>query len=60
MDSKYDEKAKTLTLVLHGVDPNGGTRSASGKTMVLYSTRGNKAIAIGDKAAFIGINLYVK
>ena len=34
-----------------------GTRSASGKSVVLYSTRGNKTLATGE---VVGINLYRK
>ena len=36
------------------------TESASGKTMVIASTRGNQAIPFGDEVLHLGLNLYRK
>ena len=33
--------------------------SASGKTLVLASTRGNKPVNIGKQTVYIGLNAYV-
>ncbi len=59
MEAKYDEKAKQLTLTLH-VDLKAGTRSASGKSVVLYSTRGNKPLDCLGAGTYVGINIYTK
>ena len=54
-----DEKAKTLTLVM---DLDSPAPSASGKTMVVATTRGNtKTDAMVDgKAITVGVNAYFK
>lgn len=36
------------------------TPSASGKTMVIASTRGNQAIPFGDEVINLGLNVYRK
>jgi len=36
------------------------TPSASGKTMVIASTRGNQPIPFGDEVLHLGLNLYRK
>lgn len=53
-----DEKAKTLTLVLDLEEP---TPSASGKTLVVASTRGNARTdaQVNGKALVVGVNAYV-
>ena len=45
-DTKIDEEAKTLTLVLDLQDP---TPSASGKTLVVATTHGNQNIDVISK-----------
>jgi hypothetical protein len=57
-ETKIDEKAKTLTLVLDLEPP---TPSASGKTLVVASTRGNVTTKteIQGKALVIGVNAYI-
>lgn len=58
MTVKIDEKAKTLTIVMPLGEP---TPSASGKTLVVASTRGNvKTAALVDgKPVTIGLNAYI-
>jgi hypothetical protein len=53
-----DEKAKTLTLVLDLEEP---TPSASGKTLVVASTRGNARTdaQINGKVLVVGVNAYI-
>ena len=53
-----DEQAKTLTLVLDLEEP---TPSASGKTLVVASTRGNARTdaQINGKVLVVGVNAYV-
>jgi hypothetical protein len=53
-----DEKARTLTVVLPLQTP---TPSASGKTLVVASTRGNMATTavIDGKPVIIGVNAYI-
>ena len=53
-----DEKAKTLTLVLDLEEP---TPSASGKTLVVASTRGNARTdaQVNGKTLVVGVNAYV-
>jgi hypothetical protein len=53
-----DEKAKTLTLVLDLEEP---TPSASGKTLVVASTRGNARTdaQIKGKVLVVGVNAYI-
>ena len=52
-----DEKAKTLTLVLDLEEP---TPSASGKTLVVASTRGNARTdaQVNGKTLVVGVNAY--
>ena len=54
-----DEKAKTLTLVLDLEEP---TPSASGKTLVVASTRGNSSTTamVNGKPLTVGVNAYIK
>lgn len=59
MDAQYDAKSKLLTLTVP-VDPAQGVRSASGKTMVLFSTRGNKPLPHVGENVYIGLNIYKK
>ncbi len=53
-----DEKAKTLTIVLDLEEP---TPSASGKTLVVASTRGNARTdaQVGGKTLVVGVNAYI-
>ena len=53
-----DAKAKTLTLVLDLEEP---TPSASGKTLVVASTRGNARTdaQVNGKTLVVGVNAYV-
>lgn len=55
-----DEKAKTLTIVLDLTIP--GVPSASGKTLVVASTRGNQVTdaTINGKNVVIGCNAYIR
>ena len=51
-----DRKDGLVALVF---DPNAtGTMSASGKSMVIASTRGNIALAIGNTTYKIGANVF--
>ena len=51
-----DNEAGTLTLT---IDTNvDGTPSASGKSMLVATTKGNQALAVGDRVLKIGLNLY--
>lgn len=54
-----DQKARTLTIVM---DLEAPTPSASGKTMVVASTRGNAATdaMIDGKPLTVGVNAYFK
>jgi len=61
MQAVIDEKKQTLTIILP-LQP-AGTRSASGKTMVVATTRGNQVIpdaVINGKPITIGVNAYYK
>lgn len=53
-----DETAKTLTLVLDLEEP---TPSASGKTLVVASTRGNARTdaQVNGKTLVVGVNAYI-
>ena len=53
-----DVKAKTLTLVLDLEEP---TPSASGKTLVVASTRGNARTdaQVEGKTLVVGVNAYI-
>jgi len=57
--AKIDETAKTLTLV---VDLETPTPSATGKTLLVASTRGNVAldVSIQGKPLTVGLNAYIK
>jgi len=53
-----DEQAKTLTLILDLEEP---TPSASGKTLVVASTRGNARTdaQVSGKTLVVGVNAYI-
>ena len=53
-----DEQARTLTLVLDLEEP---TPSASGKTLVVASTRGNARTdaRVNGKTLVVGVNAYI-
>ncbi|TFH22369.1 MAG: hypothetical protein E4H03_08550 [Myxococcales bacterium] len=57
-EAKIDEAANTLTLVLDLQDP---TPSASGKTLVVASTRGNVPtdVEVNGKPVIVGVNAYI-
>lgn len=59
MRASIDPAARTLTLVLDLEEP---TPSASGKTLVVASTHGNKQldIQINGKPVTVGVNAYIK
>jgi len=59
MKVTIDEKAKTITIV---ADLEGPTASASGKTMVIASTRGNlqTGATYKGKPVVLGMNAYFK
>lgn len=60
MDFKFDEKTGKLTIV---VDLNvAGDKSASGKSLVHASTRGNTdtGIKVGGKSLIVGLNGYTR
>lgn len=50
-------KAKTMTITLP-YDPKG-TESASKKTRVVASTRGNKPVEVEGREIYVGVNAYV-
>ena len=54
-----DDKAKTVTIVMELETP---TPSASGKTLVVASSRGNAATTatINGKPVIVGVNAYIK
>lgn len=56
---EVDQKAKTLTLVMELEEPRP---SATGKTMVVATTRGNQATTatIDGKVISVGCNAYYK
>ena len=58
-ETKIDEQAKTLTLVLDLQEP---TPSASGKTLVVATTHGNvpTQVEIDGKPIIIGANAYIR
>ncbi len=58
-EATIDEEAKTLTLVLDLQEP---TPSASGKTLVVASTRGNVPtdVQIDGKPVIVGVNAYIR
>ena len=58
-DSKLDNEAKTLTLVLDLQEP---TPAASGKTLVVATTHGNvpTEIQIDGKPLIVGVNAYIR
>ena len=58
MDVKYDENAKTLTIVVACQEP---APSASGKTLVVASSHGNKVTdcRVNDKPLIVGLNAYI-
>ena len=58
MQVTVDAKAKTLTIVLPLQDPSP---SASGKTLVVASTRGNfkSSATVNGKPVTVGVNAYI-
>ena len=56
---KIDEKAKTLTIVMDLEPPRP---SASGKTLVVASSRGNQATdaQVSGKTVTVGVNAYIR
>ena len=57
-EAKIDEDAKTLTLVMDLEEPKP---SASGKTLVVASTRGNQptTVMVNDQPVIVGVNAYI-
>jgi len=53
-----DEKAHTVTIIM---DPETPTPSASGKTLVVASSRGNAATTatVNGKPVIVGVNAYI-
>jgi hypothetical protein len=58
VQATIDKKANTLTIVLPLCAP--GTRSGSGKTELVATTRGNQVVEIDKKQVAIGVNAYIK
>ena len=58
-ETRIDEKAKTITLVLDLQEP---TPSASGKTLVVATTHGNVPtdVKIDGKTVTVGVNAYIR
>ena len=56
---EIDAKAKTITIVMDLEPPRA---SASGKTLVVASTRGNQATeaTVDGKSVTVGLNAYIK
>ena len=56
---KIDEKARTLTIV---VDLDEPRRSASGKTLVVASSRGNTVTdaTVQGRPVTVGVNAYIR
>ena len=54
----YKVKGQKLTIEIDLAEDFG--RSASGKTIVIASTQGNKPVEGADNGAIIGINCYKK
>lgn len=52
----YDSKKKELTIVVE-IDEKGRT-SASGKSLLHFTTGGNTPISVDGKVMKLGINLY--
>ena len=53
--------AKTeITITLPYTPPARAEMSASGKSLVLASTRGNQAISLDGAVANMGVNIYTK
>jgi len=59
MKVTIDEQAKTMTVVVDLEEPRP---SASGKTLVVASTRGNvvSGAKLGGKDVVLGLNAYVR
>ncbi len=57
-EATIDEESKTITLVLDLQEP---TPSASGKTLVVASTRGNVPtdVTVNGKPVVVGVNAYI-
>ena len=58
-EAKIDEKTKTLTLILDLHEP---TPSASGKTLVVATTHGDRptAVTVKGKPVIVGVNAYIR
>lgn len=56
---KIDTKAKTVTIIMDLEDP---TPSASGKTLVVASSRGNQKTeaTVNGQPVTVGVNAYIK
>ncbi len=56
---KIDEKAKTITIIM---DLDTPRPSASGKTLVVASTRGNAVTdaQVGGRTVTLGLNAFIK
>ncbi len=58
MEPKIEVNGKTMTITIDlGVQ---GVRSASGKSIVLCSTRGNQAMDVDGSTVYVGLNVYRK
>lgn len=59
LDAKIDEQAGTMTLILKLQEP---TPSASGKTLVVASTRGNvpAGVKVQGQEVIVGVNAYIR
>lgn len=55
---QMDLKGNILTITIDMSKDFG--KSASGKTITVASTRGNKRFDVGGKAIFVGVNAYTK
>ncbi len=58
MEPKIEVSGKIMTITVD-LDVQG-VRSASGKSIVLCSTRGNQAVAVNGSTVYVGLNVYRK
>ena len=56
LTAKIDKTAKTITITLPWDEK--GADSASGKTKVHASSRGNQALNVDGKTISVGVNVY--
>lgn len=56
MSPKIMVKGTKVTIEFDAAD--AAQPSASGKTLVIASTRGNKPVQVGNEEIFIGLNAY--